>query len=75
MTRSHVISPEEETRSFPEVEKAVIWYKVILEIAQEVETIFPEEGKRYLLGRMLFFGVRIYITGAVDLCGESKHSS
>ena len=34
-TRSHVISLEEVTRSSPEVEKAVIWYKVILEIAQE----------------------------------------
>ena len=25
--------------------KVFIWYKVILEIAQEVETIFPEVGK------------------------------
>ena len=75
MTRSHVISPEEETRSSPEVEKAVIWYKVILEIAQEVETIFPKMGKRYFLGRRLFLKVRIYIIEAVDSCGKSKHSS
>ena len=54
VTRSHVISPEEETRSSPEVDKAVIWYKVILDIAQEMETSFPEVGKRYLLGRRLF---------------------
>ena len=51
VTRSHVISQEEETRSSPEVEKAVIWYKVIIEIAQEVETSFQEVGKEYLLGR------------------------
>ena len=75
MTRSHVNSQEEETRSSPEVEEAVIWYKVILEIAQEVETSFPEVGKRYLLGRMLFLKVRIYIIEAVDSCGKSKHSS
>ena len=43
---SHVISLEEVTRSSPEVEKAVIWYKVILEIAQEVEMSFQEVGKR-----------------------------
>ena len=75
MTRSHVISPEEETRSSPEVEKAVIWYKVILEIAQEVETSFPEVGKRFLLGRRLYLKVRIYIIRAVDSCGKRKHSS
>ena len=75
MTRSHVISPEEETRSSPEVENAVIWYKVILEIAQEVVTSFPEVGKRYFLGRRLFSKVRIYIIGTVDSCGKSKHSS
>ena len=46
VTRSHDISPEEETRSSPEVEKAVIWYKVIHEIAQEAETSFPTVGKR-----------------------------
>ena len=32
-------------------------------------------GKRYLLGRGLFVKVRIYIIGAVDSCGKSKHSS
>ena len=72
---SHVISLEEETRSSPEVEKPVIWYKVILEIAQEVEMSFPEVGKRYLLGRRLFLKMRIYIIGAIDLCGKSKHPS
>ena len=75
MIRSHAISLEEETRSSPEAEKAVIWYTVILEIAQEVEISFPEVGKRYLLGRRLFFKMRIYIIGAVDSCGKSKHSS
>ena len=75
MTWSHAISPEEETRNSPEVEKAVIWYKVILAIAQEVETSFTEVGKRNLLGRKIFLKVRIYITGAVDSCGKSKHSS
>ena len=75
MTRSHVISPEEETRSSPEVEKAFIWYKVILEIAQEVETSFPEVEKRYFLGRRLFLKVSIYIMEAVDSCGKTKHSS
>ena len=74
-TRSHVISLEEVTRSSPEVEKTVIWYKVILEIAQEVEISFPEVRKRYLLGRRLFLKVRIYIIGAVDSCGKNKHSS
>ena len=48
------------------MEKAVIWYKVILEIAQEVETSFPEVGKRYLLGRKLILKVRIYINEAVN---------
>ena len=75
MTRSHAISPEEETRSSPEVEKTVIWYKVIIEIAKEVETSFPEVGKRYLLGRWLFLKARIYIIRAVDSCGKRKHSS
>ena len=37
---------------------------------------FPEVGKRYLLGRRLFYkGENIYIIGAVDSCGKSKHSS
>ena len=74
-TRSHVVSLEEVTRSSPEVEKAVFWYKVILEIAQEVEMSFPEVVKSYLLGRRLFLKVRIYIIGAVDSCGKSKLSS
>ena len=43
-------------------------YKVIIEIAQEVETSSPEEGKRYLPGRGLFPKVGIYNIGAVDLC-------
>ena len=54
--------------------KVFILHKVIIEIAQEVETSFPEVGKRYLLGR-LFLTVRIYIIGAVDSCRKSKHSS
>ena len=41
--------------------KVFILHKVIIEIAQEVETSFPEVGKRYLLGR-LFLTVRIYIS-------------
>ena len=41
--------------------KVFILHKVIIEIAQEVETSFPEVGKRYLLGRRLFLTVRIYI--------------
>ena len=36
---------------------------------------FPEVGKRYLLGRRLFLKMRIYIIGAIDLCGKSKHPS
>ena len=55
--------------------KVFILHKVIIEIAQEVEMSFPEVGKRYLLGRGLFLKVRIYIIGAVDSCGKSKHSS
>ena len=55
--------------------KVFILHKVIIEIAQEVETSFPEVGKRYLLGR-LFLTVKVYIIiGAVDSCGKSKHSS
>ena len=56
--------------------KVFILHKVIIEIAKEVETSFPEVGKRYLLGRRLFFNSEnIYIIGAVDSCGKSKHSS
>ena len=55
--------------------KVFIWYKVVNEIAQEVETSYPEVGGRYLLGRGLFSKVRIYIILAVDSCGKSKHSS
>ena len=51
-----------------------ILHKVIIAIAQEVETSFLEVGKRYLLGR-LFLKVRIYIIRAVNSCGKSKHSS
>ena len=40
--------------------RVFILHKVIIEIAQEVETSFPEVEKRYLLGR-LFLTVRIYI--------------
>ena len=40
--------------------KVFILHKVIIEIAQEAETSFPEVGKRYLLGRRLFLMVRIF---------------
>ena len=60
VTRSHFICQEEVTRSSPEVEKTFIWYKVILEIAKEVETSLPEVGKGYLLGRRLLSKVRIF---------------
>ena len=55
--------------------KVFIWYKVIIEIFQEVDTSFPEVEKRYLPGRRLFPKVRIYNIGAVVLCGKSKLSS
>ena len=42
--------------------KVFILHKVIIEIAKEVETSFPEVGKRYLLGRRLFLTMRIYIS-------------
>ena len=45
VTRSHVVSQEEETRSSPEVEKGIYLVKGNFEIAQEVETIFQEVGK------------------------------
>ena len=45
VTRSHVVSQEEETRSSPEVEKGIYLVQGNFEIAQEVETIFPEVGK------------------------------
>ena len=68
--------PQKRKQEVPQKWKnAFIWYKVILEIAQEVEISFPEVGKRYLLGRRLFSKIRIYITGAVDLCGKSNLSS
>ena len=41
--------------------RVFILHKVIIEIAQEVETSFPEVGKRYLLGIRLSLTVRIYI--------------
>ena len=52
-----------------------ILHKVIIEIAQEVETSFPEVGKRYFLGSRLYLKVIIYIIRPVDSCGKSKHSS
>ena len=55
--------------------RVFIWCKVINEIAQEVETSFPEVGKGYLVGRRLFLKMRIYIIRDVDSCGKSKHSS
>ena len=45
VTRSHVVSQEEETRSSQEVEKGIYLVQGNFEIAQEVETIFPEVGK------------------------------
>ena len=55
--------------------KVFIWYKVIIEIAQEVETVIPEVGKRYLPGRRLIPKVRKHNIVAVDLCGKRKLSS
>ena len=55
--------------------KVFIWYKVIIEIAQEVETSSQEDGTRYLPGRRLFLKVRKHNIGAVDLCGKNKLSS
>ena len=52
--------------------KVFIWYKVIIEIAQEGETSSPEVEKRYLPGIRLFSKVRIYTIGAVNVCGKSK---
>ena len=52
--------------------KVFIWYKVIIEIAQEVETSSQEVGKRYLPGRRLFPKVRKHNIGALDLCGKNK---
>ena len=75
MTRSHVISQEKETCSSPEVKKVFICYKVIIEIAQEVETSSQEVRKGYLPGRRLFPKVRKHNIGAVDLCGKNKLSS
>ena len=50
-TRSHVRSPEVEIWSSPEVEKAFIWYMVLIEISQEGEASSPEMGKVYLSGK------------------------
>ena len=55
--------------------KVFIWYKVLIEISQEVEASCPEVGKRYLPARRLFLKVRTHNIGAVDLCGKSKLSS
>ena len=55
--------------------KVFIWYKVIIEIAQEVETSSPDVGKRYLPGRRIIPKVRKHNIVAVDLCGKSKLSS
>ena len=55
--------------------KVFIWYKLIIEIAQEVKTSSPEVGKRYSPGRSLFPKVRKHNIGAVDLCGKRNFSS
>ena len=55
--------------------KVFILYKVIIEVAQEVETSSPRSGKRYLPGRRLIPKVRKHNIGAVDLCGKSKLAS
>ena len=55
--------------------KVFIWYQVIIEIAQEVETSYPRIGKKYLPGRRFIPKVRKHNIGAVDLCGKSKLSS
>ena len=46
MTRSHVISQEEKHEVPLKWKKVFIWYKVIIEIAQEVETSSPRSGKK-----------------------------
>ena len=55
--------------------KVFFWYKVINEIAQEVETSSKEAGKKYLPGRRLFPKVRKHNIGAADLYGKNKLSS
>ena len=53
--------PRKGNLKFPwKWKKVFILHKVIIEIAQEVETSFPEVGKRYLLGRRLFLTVIIF---------------
>ena len=55
--------PKKRKHEVPQKWKKVfIWYKVIIEIAQKVDTSFPEVGNRYLLGRRLFLTVRIFIS-------------
>ena len=74
VTRSHVVSQEEETRSSPEVVKVFIWYKVILRLPRRWKQ-FSQKWEKYLPGRRLFSKVMIYIIGAVDLCWKNKLSS
>ena len=52
--------------------KVFIWYNVIIEIAQEVETSFPEVGKGFLPGRRLFTKVRKHNIGAVVFMWEKQ---
>ena len=46
MTRSHVIYPELETWSSQKVKRVFIWYKVIIEISQEVKASSQKVEKR-----------------------------
>ena len=48
------------------------WYKVLIEISQEVETSSPDVGKWYLPGRRLIPKVRKHNIVVVDLCGKWK---
>ena len=52
--------------------KVFIWYKVIIEIAQEVETSSQEVVKRYLPGKRLFPKVRKHNIGRVDVCRKTN---
>ena len=61
-------SPKKRKHEVPlKWKKVFIRYKVILEIAQEVETSSPEVGKRYLPGRSVFPKVGKHNIGAADL--------
>ena len=49
VTRSHVISPEEETRNSQKWKKIFIWYKVILRLPRRWKR-FSQKWEKYLPG-------------------------